>query len=1387
MALLRKIGSGLTAFILLFFLTGFFGSGEKPQDGINAIIKAIENNDSRAFAERVPLEFWISLCSLRNDKFQNAMKTAMSVAKVPSGAKDFTSALATAITPDVRRMARALQQEIHRQIDAGRTGMQKNSLWTPEVLGKMTASEAGTGAEEGTATTIIEVGDVKMTLGLAKINDKWMLMGAGGNKKSAVDTTLVLKNQVEQRAAELVQRRKGNEQWLKEFGPFFAEATKLDDEKCRQFLNKIIPGDAHELLKGKSAESRVPPEMTLKSPELWDIVTDNLLETLRLPNLNENARKVTLGKESCTNYKTELTEVVFQKGDVLITKSWTFFKENEAQQEQLKKYEQWLSGVMDEADESSIYACFIKKDRRWTMVAAAENSFGSVFCSYIGKSSDFPFTPVEYLEEFGKRYAKLEENAGNILKNEQGWKESLQKSLKDLSETVAAKNGKALGDIMNIPGVLRNRDTVEASALWRLEKIENDQDIKTFGQEIDKGTLSPENPFNGLDFAAATVKSVTEMRGVAIAGKRHLLFERDKASSPWKLMRVTETERPLILPADWEKQIEAKMVSLREERVQNAQKLTELMTTLKNNFTVALPDALEKKNPDAVLALLSLNTLALCPKMDCTPEQENLLKKQVAPLASYTRSLHQAITSSKPLPGLEDLWNTAALRKAEITLDNKAYPHSSTSGFITVTTGSGPRKLFFFASHATWKLASAPLVDMAAEPTGEAKTLAARPFSPTPAQKTIAELITLLVEKKGAEFVEHVNLAAMNFWDLNTYPSDNDFGLATIFPEVLQPQRQAIIDSIAASGACDINGIRLDGESLELASVEQQEDGSLRVILSTGELWFVPAEQENKVLLVHASIAPKKYSRNLVRSYASVNEFIAKSKNKIQKEAALNACVESVLDTVQLTIPSYEVKQIEHYSNLHLMMQADVLNTNSKPVKLERFILSITDDKGHERASIIFHSKSALLQANRPVRLPLAIEVNKEIVYWLQQVKAGKARLAVRPYQVEIGEKQYSRNDLYRLESSLKKSDDGTWQLGSFPPVKSRPRLTIPVSRDENKALELLLQKQKEEEEAKSLQYTKEYLKQFKIHYDLEKTTFTVQNTTRHEARNTTVTVEIIDQGIVINSKNIGYSSIIKPQSSENFKKSFTIPTGADLEFRILEIDTRGMRLNMEDPLLYSGVVPPLLYQEDPVLLTLTAEQAAGTVKPHASVEASKAEASKVKTPKADASAEVSKAEAPKPEAPKAETSPTGASTTDTPIPPEGKNSGKAVLGVTAMDLVGLDTFGTDGKPDSAIRVSVKNPSPLVAIRIDNIGGTMASWKTKDVKTSAKGVIAVVRDGKPLNADNATFSLDVTAPVVLDLLVQDTGVIAEGKTRLRAVFHHQDGKRSYAILESVQK
>ncbi len=132
-------------------------------------------------------------------------------------------------------------------------------------------------------------------------------------------------------------------------------------------------------------------------------------------------------------------------------------------------------------------------------------------------------------------------------------------------------------------------------------------------------------------------------------------------------------------------------------------------------------------------------------------------------------------------------------------------------------------------------------------------------------------------------------------------------------------------------------------------------------------------------------------------------------------------------------------------------------------------------------------------------------------------------------------------------------------------------------------------------------------------------------------------------------------------------------------------------------------------------------------------------------------------------------------------VAPEPKKPGTALIVAHSKDTMSLDTFTPDSKNDTLIKVLVKGASPVIAIRLENAGGKSGSWKTKDVKTSAMGIIQVENQGKVLNPNDTSFSVDVNTPVELDLLVQDNGALADKKTRIRVTLFHKDGSRTYAL------
>ncbi len=134
-------------------------------------------------------------------------------------------------------------------------------------------------------------------------------------------------------------------------------------------------------------------------------------------------------------------------------------------------------------------------------------------------------------------------------------------------------------------------------------------------------------------------------------------------------------------------------------------------------------------------------------------------------------------------------------------------------------------------------------------------------------------------------------------------------------------------------------------------------------------------------------------------------------------------------------------------------------------------------------------------------------------------------------------------------------------------------------------------------------------------------------------------------------------------------------------------------------------------------------------------------------------------------------------------VAPVEKKAGTGLIMPTTQDVMGLTTFAPDQKADSCVRVLISSASPLTAVRLESISGKIGSWKTKDVKNKAIGVLAVMKDGSIVNADDASFALDVTSPTTLALCAQDNGAIADPRTRLRVIFFHKDGSRRYSVIQ----
>ncbi len=132
------------------------------------------------------------------------------------------------------------------------------------------------------------------------------------------------------------------------------------------------------------------------------------------------------------------------------------------------------------------------------------------------------------------------------------------------------------------------------------------------------------------------------------------------------------------------------------------------------------------------------------------------------------------------------------------------------------------------------------------------------------------------------------------------------------------------------------------------------------------------------------------------------------------------------------------------------------------------------------------------------------------------------------------------------------------------------------------------------------------------------------------------------------------------------------------------------------------------------------------------------------------------------------------------PVP---QKPGKALIMPTTEDTMSLSAFAPDQKADSCVQVIAFGKSPLIAIRLESFGGKLASWKTKDVKLNAQGLLKVQQGDTVVNPNDASFSLDVSAETPLNLYLQDNGALADPNTPLRVIFFHKDGSRVYSIIQ----
>ncbi len=134
-------------------------------------------------------------------------------------------------------------------------------------------------------------------------------------------------------------------------------------------------------------------------------------------------------------------------------------------------------------------------------------------------------------------------------------------------------------------------------------------------------------------------------------------------------------------------------------------------------------------------------------------------------------------------------------------------------------------------------------------------------------------------------------------------------------------------------------------------------------------------------------------------------------------------------------------------------------------------------------------------------------------------------------------------------------------------------------------------------------------------------------------------------------------------------------------------------------------------------------------------------------------------------------------------IAPKPKTPGQALIYPSKHDIIGLNKFNPDNINDIIIKALVHSQSPLINVRVESTGGQALSWKTGGVKSSAMGIIGVQIGEKIINPNDIPFNLEIKTLTEIDLLIQTKNGKLDEETKLRIVFFHADGSRTYARVK----
>lgn len=1106
---------------------------------------------------------------------------------------------------------------------------------------------------------------------------------------------------------------------------------------------------------------------------------------------------------------------------------------------------EWLEKAVVDKPESDVATAAITLPNGLESVLGLEKRKTGWVITAGGQNKKAAVNMVREVQAERAREEALQAQAREEEARKKKWEASARKTLQAVDAAVAAKNPEALFPLLDLPMLLRDRNSPRKTALALLDRTDKDApDIKSFGELVRSGKLAgtplPQRSemsfislfsWSSTPLAQAPLLTVSETVAVfQDGGPGSIMLLRETASAPWRMVywrnvahsdkQSVQEEYPWIerrkeahsdeqrvqksaqLLIDSYRAIRKEMDIIRQERIQALETLPPVLA--------AFAAALEKKDPDAVLAILDARGLA----QTSTPTENKTSSKQVAPEAEAIRSIRAELagkTLEKPLLGN---LSPASLRKATF----EAYTQDAAVANVPLP---GKKGVYLGLARvqednaSPWKIITAPQEAPFTDFLSHVKRYqAVIKDGVDPDQIVLKKLVDILAHKDGKLFLQHVDASFLRYgleevkkdsssflYSYSPYSNYDRFPAALLvhsaFPELMQPFKDQCATEISASGAFTFEGCRLTPELLEKATFERiGKILRVRVTPKKDTPFFLCLDgQPPRIMSMFSEKSENaKDVLDKMEHYGDIRKKIAQETPNFIKRTASQSCARALVDAVVLQDLTYTVK--EHERTLILDVKAVALNQSPRPVVLKAVEWAVLNESKESVYHRIDYVTREEIKPNRPVKVTWTFNLNDESMWALERLRQGKGEFLFRPYEIALDDHSYARdNDSFDVEEQ----PDGRWRLPEALAVKPVPEKSLKVAHAISQTEGALLLKEKKRQEKLWHERARQLLAQVPCTVN-SKGEFVFQNRLKKEVTIREGVLEFLEQGTLVKSFPYYINKDVPPQGQTTFApgkdaQRFLKESDRNVytaECRPLQVYYRGWTVDPTHPELRAGIVPPSLYQDDPVLFSWNQASLPANIQASlpesipTSVESKKTAASKA--PQAPSSATApSAAEAAAPESLAAASSPTqaGALSAEQPVAQEGKKPGKAVFAAlqSDKDFVGTTSFAADTRPDTLIRVAVNQPGAIITgFRIDNVGGKPVRWQTR-AATSKAAPVAVMLGDVLQNPEDKAFAIALAEPAVVDLLVQDNGVIAEGKTRFRVTVLFKDGKRNYAVLE----